>query len=245
MKILVFGHSDSDGSKLANPADAWPRVLQVQLSELGLEAQVAHRTLYASSSAPQFIERELTRQSPDVVVLATSTHGVLLRLASVRVREVLGVRAGSIVAHMERFISNHNGRPDSVRGKTTLRLRRAARAALRAKSDLSVEELIRIYGLCFDALARAENTQTIILGGAGYTPEVENESPGWSGLQSQIGERLRVMAVEHHFDWIVHEELLGGPQGKLPYYFPDGIHTGEQSQKIVAEALLPLITGRN
>ncbi len=209
---------------------------------MGVEASVMHRLLFAAPSAPQFVQRELERQSPDIVVIASSTHGVLLQLASIRVREVLGQRAGSAVAKLERFVSSRGGRPGTVRGDATTRLRRVARRTLRAKSELSAAELVRTYRLCFDVLARAENVHAIVLGGAGYSPAVENESPGWGGLQGEITGRLKLAALEHHFDWLVHEELLGGPEDKLAYFHPDGIHTDERSQQMVAEALLPLIT---
>ncbi|MGE3074288.1 MAG: hypothetical protein AB7N24_13645 [Dehalococcoidia bacterium] len=244
MKLLVLGHSDSDGSMLPDPSNGWPWVIQRQLNALGHDVEITHRMLYAAPTASRFVERELARHSPDIVVVATSTHGVLFQLTSIRVREVLGERAGSMVARLERFVSTHNGDPESFRGKATLRARRVARKALRAKSDLTVEELIRIYSDCFDVLARAENTQTIILAGVGYTPWVEAQSPGFSGLQGRIAARLKALALEHHFDWLVHEELLGGPSGKMPYYLDDGVHTNEQSQQMVADAMLPLVAAR-
>ncbi len=45
--MLVLGHSDSDGSRLANAADSWPRLVVSGMPEAaGLSIELTHRILY-------------------------------------------------------------------------------------------------------------------------------------------------------------------------------------------------------
>jgi hypothetical protein len=105
--------------------------------------------------------------------------------------------------------------------------------------------LINSYEECFDVLARAEIVHTILLAGAGYTAEQTVLNPGWPKLQARIHGQLESAARSHHFDWLVHEELLGGRSAKETYYHADGVHTDERSNLLVAQALLPLIQAKH
>jgi hypothetical protein len=245
MKILVLGHSDSDGTRLSNSADAWPWLLQNQLEGLGTPTEDVHRLLFAGPSAGRFVHSQLERESPDTVILATSSYGVVLQLVSNRVRQSFGDRAGTAAARLERFAAMHAGRPGSGRRAFTARMRRYGRRIAGTRPSLSVGGLINSYEECFDVLARAENVHTIILAGAGYTAEQTVLNPGWPKLQARIHGQLESAARSHHFDWLVHEELLGGRSAKETYYHADGVHTDERSNLLVAQALLPLIQAKH
>lgn len=244
MKILVLGHSDSDGRKLADQSNAWPWVVQRRLAENGIEAEIVHRALFAGPTAAEYVERQLRREQPVVVVLATSTYGVVLQLISNTVRERFGERVASVVVSTERAMTWTERRLGTRGSAVLLGPRKVARRLLRPSGVASLEMLIAWYEECFRVLARAENVHTIILGGASYAPALSRLNPRIDEMQDEVHARLKRTAEEHHLDWLLHEELLGGRQAKLTYYLADGVHTDERSQTLVAAAVLPLVLAK-
>ena len=244
MKILVLGHSDSDGSRLANPRDGFPSLLQRMLAERGIQADAVHRYLYPGPTAAAFVAKQLERQHPDVVVLATTTHSVVVELVSNRVRERWGERAGRLAERAERAVARRADRLPPRATAVATRLRRAGRRLVGTRPALTEQGLIQSYEDCMMALAQAENVHTIIGGGIGYIGEIQRLNPGIDARQAKLQAKFRAAAEAHHFDWLSHEAVLGGPGTKDKYYQPDGIHTDERSHRLFAEALLPLVLAR-
>jgi hypothetical protein len=241
MKVLVFGHSNSDGSMLADPGDGWPWLLRGLLGEAGVDTELSHRKLFAGPNAAAILQRTVEREQPDVVILATSTFGVVVRLISNRVRERLGDRAGRIAERLE----HRNWRSRRNRSRVAVAVlrpvQRAARRIVGVSATHSTAQLAGWYEDCFATLARFEDVQGIIVTGVGYGPAVDRLNPGWEGPQDEVYGRLKPAALQHHFAWVPHEELLGGPQVKLRHFQADGVHTDEESHRIAAAAILPLI----
>ena len=91
LKLLVLGHSDSDGTKLSDPGDSWPRIVERELwSNDGLAITVTHKVLFAGGNAIGFLERQLDVLRPDIVVVASSSFGATFEAVSNRIEEVLG-----------------------------------------------------------------------------------------------------------------------------------------------------------
>ena len=244
MKILVFGHSDSDGSKLASREDAWPWLVQRDLAERGVEAEVVHKLLFAGPTAVQFVERSLEKESPDVVVVATSTFNVLIQLVSRRVREVLGDRAGDFAMRTEQLVARHPGPSGSRRAVVLAEARKVGRKLVGTRGDFSVDELVSCYEQCFRAIAQQEDVHGIAIGGAAYTSTVWRMNPGAEAQQEVLNAGFHEAAIRHHLDWFSHETLLGGPKSKLPYYHKDGVHTDERSHRLVANPVVELVIAR-
>ena len=245
MKILVFGHSDSDGSHLPDAADAWPWLLKRLLAEREVEAEVVHRLLFAGPTAADFVDRQLDKEAPDMVAVATSTYGVLAKSVSKRMRRRFGDRAGDFAGKAERFVARHPGPAGSLRADVLVRARNAGRRVLGADGDFSYQELLQCYEDIFRAIAKQEQTHAVIIGGAAYTQAVWRLNPGSERLQAASNIVLKEMALGHRFDWLSHEELLGGPANKSPFYYDDGVHTHEESHRLVAAALLPLMLAKH
>lgn len=241
-RLLVLGHSDSDGSRLPRREDGLTWVLQRRIEETaGVRIEAAHRAVFAGPTALRFVERQMDLEQPDIVVLATSGYGVVVELASNRVRERFGDRAARAVNRAEVEVSRAAIRL-GPRGQKTLRLpRRVARTILGTAPALSFEDLVSCYHELFRALARREQVHTIILSGLGYGIELQRLNPRLNELQNTFHARLRSVADELHFDWVSHEGVLGGPVAKLKYMQADGVHSNEESQRLAAEALVPLV----
>ena len=245
MKILVLGHSDSDGSRLDNPRDGWPWIVQRRLKdEAGIEAEVVHRLLFAGPTALSYMEREVERANPDVVIVATSAYEVVVELASNRVRRRFGARPAAAVNRLERQSAKLSARLRPRPRRAFAALRGAGRKIFGTEPAFGFAAVVECYLQCFDSLARSEDVQTIIFGGLGYGPELQRLNPRLNDLQDEFHRLLRARAEEHHFGWVVHEEILGGRQGKLRYMQRDGVHSNEQAQVLAANAVLPLILAR-
>lgn len=243
--MLVLGHSDSDGSRLRDREDGLTWVLQRRIrEETGTELETVHVALFAGPTALRFMDRQLEREQPDIVILGTSGYGVVVQLASNRVRERFGARAGDFVNRQEVRVA-HLAERLGPRGKRALRVpRQIARRVIGTRPAFSFEELIACYEDLFRALARREQVHTIILGGLGYGIELQRLNPRLNDLQDELHRRLKALADELHFDWTTHEGILGGRQAKLAYLQPDGVHSNEEGQRLAAEALLPLVLAR-
>lgn len=241
MKLLVLGHSDTDGSHLADPEAGWPWALARILDASGIGCEVVHRRLFAAPGAPDYVERLMERERPDLVVMATSTYSVAVRLVSNRVRERWGEVPARAAARVERFTARHAGVAGSRRAAITSGVRRAGRKIAGTGPALAQEALLESYEECMRVLARHEDVRTIVLGGAGFTGEIPRLNPGIGSALAEMQVQLRESALRYRFDWLDHEELLGGATAKLPFFHRDGMHTDERSQQLVAEAIAPLI----
>jgi lysophospholipase L1-like esterase len=244
MKILVLGHSDSDGSRLANRHDGWPWVLQSMLAEHQIEAEVVHRLLFAGPTASSYLERQLLEHEPDIVFVATSGYGVVVQLVSNRVRATFGNRAAGLVVRGERAAVRWSSEL-GPRGNRWLHIaRRTGRKVLGTRPSLTFAELVESYRECFRLLARREQTHTIVFGGLGYGTELQRLNPRLNELQDRFHQLILATAAEYHFEWVIHEEILGGRQRKLRYLQRDGVHSNEAAQRLAAEAVLPLVLAK-
>lgn len=244
MKILVLGNSNSNGSRLADPRDSWPRLIERDLGGLGIETKVVDKLFIAGPTGAAFLDGLLERERPDVAIFPTSTFGIVVELVSYRVRERFGVRAATVVGRAERFVARRTPPPGGRGGRLILEARRAGRRLVGTRPALSVDAAMVHFDQCLMSLARAENTHTIVLGGPGYSRELERLNPNLRKLQDRCQAHFQESAQFHHFDWLSHEELLGGQDAKQQYFFSDGIHHNERSHLLVAGALLPLVLAR-
>jgi lysophospholipase L1-like esterase len=242
VKLLVLGHSDSDGTRLANPADGWTWLVQRMVEEQsGVELQTVHRQLFAAPTAVGFMERQLDREQPDVVILGLSSYGVVVQLVSNRVRERYGERAAEFARRQEVRVANLSQKFGGRERRLLTAPRQVARRFIGTGPAFPFENLVRCYEDCFHLLARREQTHIIIFGGLGYSRELQRLNPRLNELQDTLHLRLHVLASALHFDWVTHEEILGGREAKLAYLQSDGVHSNEEGQRRAAEALIPLV----
>ena len=130
-----------------------------RLATTGIECEVVHKRLFAGPGAAAMLQRSGEREQPNVVVLSTSTFGVVTRLMSNRIRERWGERAGSLAKRAENFGREHR-RAISRNGPTAAVFRRVGKVAGRiigTSRTHSIENLVRCYDDSFrspNAMAR-------------------------------------------------------------------------------------------
>lgn len=230
---------------MADREDAWPYVVaRLVKDETGREVEVVHKLLFAGPTAAGYVQRQLDAERPEVVVLATSTYGVVVQLVSNRLNEAFGPRAARIAARAERLAVDATYRLGPVASRPVVGARRLARRLIGTRPALDFEGMIQSYADCMAVLARAEDVETIILGGAGYTLQHQRMNPRLNELQDRSTEEFRRMAERHRFGFVSHEALLGGRSRKEPYYLRDGVHTGVESNRLVADAIGEMVLER-
>ncbi len=239
--MLVLGHSDSDGTQLTDASDAWPNLVARELP--GLSIELSHRTLFPGRSATRFVEKELAATTPDIVVVAVSSFSAAFEFVSNRLRDLLGNRAASVAIRLEHLAGDLSVSNQRLH-QTTMAPRRVARRLLGARSTSTVEATLNSYRGVIQRLAREESVQTIVFGGKGYTRYHETMNPKMRAIHDLFEAEIGRMAEAHHFDWVFHEALLGGPDAKDQFFLPDGVHCNERSHRLVADAIIPLIARR-
>ncbi len=244
LRMLVLGHSDSDGSKLADAADSWPRLVVSGMPEAaGFSIELTHRILYPGRSATRFVQKELATTAPDIVIVGVSSFSAAFEFVSNRLREILGERPARVVLRLEA----HAGGWTSSRHRlhsASLAPRRAARRLVGTRAASTVEATLQSYRDVFQRLAREENMQTIVLGGAGYSRHHQTMNRGMAAIIARFDMELGSAAEEHHFDWVSHTGVMGGHDAKERLYLADGVHTDETAQRLAAEAMLSVIAQR-
>ena len=239
--MLVLGHSDSDGTRLADAADSWPQVVAREIP--GPSIELTHRILLPGRSATTFVEKELAASTPDIVVVAVSSFSAVFEFVSNRLRDLLGERAASVAVRLEHLAGDLTVSNQRLHG-ATIAPRRAARRLLGTRPASTVEATLGSYRGVLLRLAREENVQTIVFGGKGYTRYHETMNPRMRAITDRFSVEVKQMAEDHRFDWLFHEALLGGPDARDRFFLPDGVHTNVRSHRLVADAMMPLITAR-
>ena len=241
LRMLVLGHSDSDGTRLADPADSWPQAVAREIP--GLSIELTHRILFPGRSAARFVENELAASTPDIAVVAVSSFSAAFEFVSNRLREVVGERAARAAIRLEHLAGDLSVSNQRLHG-ATIAPRRAARRLLGTRPASTVESALQSYRDVFQRLARDESVHTIVLGGAGYALHHERMNPRMKSVTERFDAELRSAAEDHHFDWVSHAGVMGGRGAKERFIMSDGIHTDEAGQRLVADAVIPLIVRR-
>ncbi len=245
VKLLVMGHSDSDGSRLANRDDGWTWLVQRAVQEQsGQDLETVHRQFFIGPTAIRFLEKQLDTEQPDIVILGTSLYTVIVELASNRVCERFGERAGAFLNRQEVRVANWSKQMGPTGRARLARVRRIGRRVIGTRPAMSFESAVSSYEECLRVLARREQVHTIIFGGLGYGREIQRLNPRLNEQQEAFHARLKKLADEFHFDWVTHEGILGGPEAKLAYMQADGVHSNAEGQRLAAEAVIPLVMAR-
>ena len=244
LRMLVLGHSDSDGTRLADPADSWPQVVAREMPAVaGLSIELTHRILFPGGRALARVESALATSTPDIVAVAPFSYSASFEFVSVRLREALGERMARMILPAERVAARWSSSAARVHAAAVVP-RRVARRVIGTRPNLSVAAALQSYAEVFQRLAREEEIQVIVVSSAGFSLYHERMNPRMKAITARFAVEHRRAAEEHRFDWLAFDELLGGRGAKEPYFLTDGVHTDEAGQRLVADAVIPLIVRR-
>ncbi|MGI8926431.1 MAG: GDSL-type esterase/lipase family protein [Tepidiformaceae bacterium] len=244
MRVLVFGHSDAEGSRLTNPDQAWPWILQRELPERAGEAvEVVHCGLYPTTpNAIGYIDARLHEHQPDVVLLNLSSHQFALHVVAGRVRELFGARASDWVLRRQRFLDARVARTGPLGSRSLYGVRRLTRAIIGTAPMVPYEVVVEAYAAVVRRLAREEGLHIVVVGGTRFSAMHQRLNKGLVDQIDRFKESIRTVVEEHRLNWVDNETVFGAVD-RATLYLADGIHRSELGHRLLADALLPPLAG--
>lgn len=245
MKLLILGASDSEGKLLPNFSDAWREILRVELPPLlGEELEIEHRRYYVHlPGALEFLERCISEAKPDFVIIAVTAHAFATPSVGNRLRRVLGKRAGS---WFERQFSSFDRATDAPEGTMRDRMNSLGHAAggrVIGRRGLSTyDQVLGTYTKTVERLARIEDLDLVVMGATYIGPAIERRLPELRAKVDRFNEELEAFVLARHFAWVDRQSIVAALPG-VPDR-PDQMHTGKETHRAYAGALLPLIVER-
>jgi hypothetical protein len=236
---LILGQSNSAGAQLADPARAWPNLVLTSLpSLLGTPVTGVFRSFYARAPrAAEYLERELARHRPDIVILTLTPFAFLVPMVGPGVRKRYGNRLGDIYERLEaRF--NRATRDGGQASTAANRLaRRLAHLLLGAAPVASFEEVIEGTSVALRRLAREEDLQVIAFQGLIRTP-------GGRGRRAESRRDLlgHYLTATRSLAQQLYVPYLDLPSGTLQtsdrFFLPDSTHVRPEVHAAMAAVIL-------
>lgn len=242
MRVLVFGHSDTDGSMLADRAESLPRIIESELPELlGEPVEVTFRRIFPNRpAAALYVDRVLAEDEPQYVILALGSAAFALRTVALRLRH-LGSRPQRWCDAVSRHSERHARRlgPPGVAAYTVVQ--RGVRKIVGTETLYTPESTIEAYRAIFLRLAREEKTEVAIVGGSHYHSRHYRLDREFPFRIIGVKEIVRQVALDHYFTWVDWEAVICAAGDPDEYYLPDGVHRSAAGHRVLADALLPLM----
>lgn len=231
-RVLVLGHSGTEGFGLEGRANAWPGLVEQQLRAMGTGCTVVAVPLFpVGSGAVSYAAGQIERHQPDIVILSVNAYPCAIAVVSARVRRRMGNRAHRLFTRFEKTVrkaSNANAGP--VRRRLHRSGRRIAHALIGREPLATVDEVAGAYSEILRDLARQEGIQVLALYEAPFSAATRRELPNAYGTALELQRRLAPVIAEHRFVPLTPDGFENG--GPAEFWMPDGVHlsaAGNQS----------------
>ncbi|MCC6387274.1 MAG: hypothetical protein IT302_07835 [Dehalococcoidia bacterium] len=238
LRVLVLGQSNSAGASLPGGAQPWPALLAGALpAALGRPVEVIFRTFYShAAGAEAYLDRELARHEPDLVVLTMTPFAFLQPMVGPGVRRRYGERAGRLFARFEaRFDALTRDRGATATRANRL-VRRLSRAILGAAPVSSYETVLEGTSVALRRLARDERVRVLAFQGFVRVPEgSRREQRRGAELVTRFYADVRAAARAARCDYINLNELH--PDDRDGWYYPDRLHVTAEAHVLVAKTI--------
>ena len=242
MRVLVFGHSDTHGLGLSDREQAWPRLLEAHLENASFgQAEVIHRRLNLLRPGPlEYIDAELKKHDPRVVVLALTSVTFSLPLVSVSVRRRFGARAARRYLRFEGVVT---GALPSAGGakRSAAVVRWLARRLLGQATHMSLATATEMHIEVLRRLSAHEGLRVVVISASLLAQSFQQREP-WANPQIQaFNGALQKRAEEYRMEWVDFEELLARSGDQAACYSPDGVHKSEFGHRHIAREIAAVI----
>lgn len=238
-RILILGQSNTRGVQLAEPVAAWPNLLASALpAVIGAPVSITVRPFFAHvPGANEYLERELARHAPDIVVLMVTTFSFASPVIEPGIRRRFGARAG---AAYHRLADGFDGMTRN-RGAAARRLNRGVRAT--AKRVLPAAP-VSAYDVALEGtidalrqLARAEDIQVVAF--HGFVKFVPARKGRQSNHERQVRQFLSEVRRVSESLRIVFMNMQDSPDiDPATWFMPDGLHVTTLAHEPIAAAVL-------
>lgn len=239
MRILVLGHSGSEGGQLARPEAAWRRLLRDELrARTGLEVELVHEMVFVHvAGSADRAEKLVAKHEPDVVILPLTTHAFTVQFVNTKVRRRFGTKAGDWWDRATSTLdANTRHRGTAMRKANTL-ARVAAYRVIGSAPTLTYAEGLECYLEILRRLARREEIDVALLGAAPHAGAPRRENRNEAAIVARFHGDVRAAAARHHYVF-VDKIAAFTAAGYDSSFYPDGIHNNERGHRAMADVLL-------
>jgi hypothetical protein len=239
--LLVYGGSDSDGSNLADPEKAWPRLVCRHLEpRLGEPVELIHRRMYVHVAGwDAYAERVLDEASPGMVILAASAFGWAYRSVPIRIRKIFGERAGQWAEGRQQWL-DAGAEGSRLVAAAAQALHWTTRRIIPAAAYLPRAEAERRWLALIDRLAREEDLPVLVTGTTFLRGEALRSTPGINAQIAQFNAVLERRARARHLTWFDREAILSA-MNEEEAFLGDHLHRREVYHEQMAERIVELL----
>ena len=242
MRVLVFGHSDTHGLGLSDREQAWPRLLEAHLENASSDqAEVIHRRLNLLRPGPlEYLDGELKKHDPGVVVLALTSVTFSLPLVSVSVRRRFGARAAKRYLRFEGVVTGALP-PAASAKRADIFARWLARRLLGQATHMSLATATEMHTEVLRRLSAHEGLRVAVISASLLAQSFQQREP-WASAQIQaFNGALQKRAEEYRMEWVDFEEMLARSGDHAACYSPDGVHKSEFGHRHIAREIAAVI----
>ena len=237
LRILVFGQSNATGEHLADPLQAWPKLVAAELgAHLKRPTSLVIRPIYVHApGVEKYLDRELERYRPDVVLLGASAFAFAQKMVVVSVRR----RFGNRVASGYQWLESRADRTTRHSEAGT----RANRLARRTMIKLFGAEPVAAYATVIDGLAAAlkrlarEEQLSVTV----FQMNPIAAADGDAAISKQIAAfdaEVLEMAHRWHFALLDIRAPMNNAPDQGSMLFPDRLHYTRRAHRIMADCVL-------
>lgn len=239
MKVLVLGDSDSSGSFTGERT--WTDGVREGL-QAGQAGEVTLESITFSALPPtaaSYAERKLHQLEPDLVIMPVGSFLFTAGFVWVRVRRLLGDRAGRWYRAMEERWDSQTRDRGHVRGALNRYSRTAVRLIVGTQPLSTREAITQSYRDIFRTIAKFENVHVLVFS---YPGVGEHARKGKAPLaRRRFFPDVRAAAESHHYAWLEGAEIFAGVDYSELTKFQDGLHFNQKGHQMIADAVLGAI----
>jgi hypothetical protein len=241
MRLLVFAASDSDGANLADRSKAWTELLRQGLEErTGMAVQLTYRQLYVhGKSWERYFEATLAEADADIIIVAVNGVSWAFRTVPIRIRKLLGNRAGRWVEDQRRGLATAASKRSVLRPVAS-GLRWTVRRLVPPGSYLSRAEAERRWLAVIDRVAREESAECVILNKVFQRGDLLSTWPGLNAVITEHNGVLKQRTSQRHLKWFDREAILTA-MGDEAGFLEDRLHRQVAFHEKMAGQLLELL----
>lgn len=224
-RVLLFSHSDAEGR--FSGGRGWGTMLGEREAEVAL---VSVDFFAGAPSSAAYAARKVAEHEPDVIVLPLGTYGFAMEYVELRIRRLLGERAGRLYKRAEVKFDHATRQRDREPRRFNRWARRLLRSTIGAEGAVAQEEYTAHVEETLRAIARFEDSRVVIV----------TRYPGTGALDSKrtrprreaFHRRVEAIAGQHRFALIDVGAALA-PYGEPKQFFVDLIHLNAAGHALI------------
>ncbi|MEX2080865.1 MAG: GDSL-type esterase/lipase family protein [Dehalococcoidia bacterium] len=233
MKVLVLGNSDTEG--LAPGQPTWTRIAAQALGDaIGQPVDVQEvRFAVSTSTAAEFGARKVREAAPDLVIMPVGTFQFTVGFVWLRVRQLLGNRAGEWYRRLEVRLDSGTRGKGPIRDLLNRGGRKFARTVIGTRPICTSAELADYYTDALRALSQVEDIHVALV-----------QYPGRSRF-TQAGKvkrerdvflaAVKAVAEDRRFLWIDSAQAFVEAVGDAHTSSRDGYHMNELGHRVLGQ----------